>query len=64
MPLVVLLLAAYVGGLLAGFAGSWLLGAGLAAALSLVAAQHRRSAAPAVVVLMLLVATGALVAST
>ena len=64
MPLVVLLLAAYVGGLFAGFAGSWPLGIAIAGAIGFVAGQRERHVRSALATVIILVAAGALAAST
>ena len=64
MPLVALLLAAYVGGLFAGFAASWPLGIAIAGAISFVASRRERHVHSAVAAVVLIAAAGAAVAAS
>ena len=64
MPLVALLLAAYVGGLFAGFAASWPLGIAVAAALGALAFRRERHAQSAIAIIVVIVGSGAAIASS
>src|SRR6185437_6658745 len=59
-----LLLAAYVGGLFAGFAASWPLGIAIAGAISFVASRRERHVHSAVAAVVLIAAAGAAVAAS